>query len=95
MGENRIVMIGKRFAYRSSHCDVLETADQQFQNGRRKKKIAARSVFVQFSRLPRQRKWRPYEGFLLSGEFIPHRNALKGFQCIPMVFFVSDSDDSG
>ena len=35
----------------------------------------------------RQRKWLPCGGSSLDGEFWPLWNALKGFQCVSMVFF--------
>ena len=69
-------MIGKRFAYQSSHCNVPRTADRWFQNGRRVPKMATASVFATCPRLPRVRKWRRYGGTSLNGEFGPHRNAL-------------------
>ncbi|XP_078243397.1 class I histocompatibility antigen, F10 alpha chain-like isoform X2 [Pogona vitticeps] len=59
-------MIVKRFTYRSSHCDVLETADRQFQNGCRMKKMVARSIFAPIPHLLSRQKWQPYGGFLLS-----------------------------
>ena len=45
------------------------------------------------SLLTGQQKWPPYGGFSLKGESEAHRNALKGFQCIPMGFLISHSDE--
>ena len=54
------------------------TADRQFQNGRRVKNGRPQCFCALYS-LTGQRKWWPYGGFSLNGEFFRHRNALNIF----------------
>ena len=69
-------MIGKCFAYQSLHCDVLGTAEQQFQNGHRVQKMAARRVFAPCPHLPGSENGSQMGESSLTAEFSPHRNAL-------------------
>ena len=64
-------MIGKRFAYRFSHSDVLRTADQQFQNGHQVNKMPTRCVFAQIPLLPGSENGGRMEDFRRTVSFLP------------------------
>ena len=85
----RLTMIGSLLWNRFSLYDDQKQLIVGFQNGRWLLKMAPRYVFGRIPRFTGSENGSPYGGSSLDGEFSAHWNALKGFQCISMGFFIS------